>query len=309
MNKKIIEFCSQHDLQVEGNNAYGIINGFEVTLRYEALNNISPIYVAIAFFADDDKRQIILNKITNLKMKIILAPSGYGISFGLNDLTIKRALIKLENVINNIIDILVSNDAKGIGYCPLCGEETNEENKKTCNIAFGRITLNVNCFNNLNESIKKSQDEYENMPNNYLKGFAGILLGAIAGVASFILLSFIGYISAISSLISIVLGIFLYKKFGGKPNKIMILMSVLVTIATMLLTIFGLYYLSATAYVYEQGLSFKGLDAFNYCMNEIDGFKAEFISNVTFTIFFTLISCVIISLRLLKSIKKPTYIK
>ncbi len=308
MNKKIAALCEQNNLQVIGNDAYGINKGYETNLFYNQFDR-TPIRVSIAFYATEEQRQEIVNKISSFQLGIILTPSMYGISFGLNGLTLNGALKKLQEALDKIIEILNSSEVKGYGYCPLCGNEINEENKKTCTIAFGKITLEEACFNNINEMIKKSNEEFDKMPNNYLKGFAGVLLGALAGMVSCVIFFFLGFISAFSGFISIILGTFLYKKFGGKPNKMMIIMSCLVTIVAMALTVFVLYYLAATGIAYEQGLSLKGMEAFNYCMNETEGFKGEFTSNLIMILVFTLISCGYEVYALLRSIKRVNEIK
>ena len=83
--------------------------------------------------------------------------------------------------------------------------------------------------------MRKKDKNFEETPNNYGKGVLGLLLGALIGAVSYVILFMLGFISAISAFLSIMLGSLFYKKFGGKPNKVMVVMAALISVASLLL--------------------------------------------------------------------------
>lgn len=304
MNKKIAEYCASHNLKVTKNNAYGITNNYETNLIVRILDNVAPVTVHFSCYTNFEQQKAILNSIRDEKIKS--ATYGfdvYGLWVGLNDITVGKLMARMSTIMNIITASLYANEAKGIGYCPVCGDEINEENSKVYDIDGCNITLDEKCVQNINAVIHQENKDFEKAPNNYLKGFLGALIGAIVGVVSFIIIFYLGFISAISAFVSIFLGAFLYKKLGGKPNKGMILIVTSVSIVSLLLTVFIIYLLAAIGLASSYGFDSTGLAAFANMMT-IRDFKAEFTSNMLMTALFTLLGSGYEVYALYKSIKR-----
>ena len=161
----------------------------------------------------------------------------------------------------------------------------------------------------INSTIEKINEDYKNSPNNYLRGFFGILIGAILGFVLALILGHFGYISSLAPFISIIFGIFLYKKFGGKQNAVMIIISFITTIIFIAGASLLTYVLTANDLVADAGLIYKGFDALSYCLENSSEFKRFFISDLVLSVVFALFAEGISIYSLIKTIKRPKHLK
>lgn len=292
MNKLINEFCIKRNLTVENNNyAHGFIMNYETNLFYIPLDNVAPVRIFISCFLPDDKKEIVSKQIIDLKQKYLkLDFTPYGLVIGLNAITLKKLMADIDNILDSVYNILIANEVLDSAYCPICGNKLDEANSYVANVAFGKVTIDNDCKEKINQTIEKENKEFDDAPNNYLKGFAGALIGALISAVAFIVLYMIGFISAITSFLSIYLGIIFYKKLGGKPNKTMVLIVTVVTVIVMALTICGIYVYAANLLASDYGYTSSGINAFVDMMN-VDDFRKEFSSNAAMTVLFTLLGC------------------
>lgn len=308
MNKKIEQYFSQKGFNLNKNYGYGQINGYEVNLLYNSMNNVAPVSFIVSFFALENDKMRIIEELNNANIKFLQYQSNeLGMIFGINDFTVGALIKKLDSILDTIFTILKNNNALPQQYCPICGKELLEDFKlyrvNDCN-----YTLHNECANEIKDSFEEENQEYVQMPNNYLKGFFGALIGAGVGAISFIIIFFLGFISSISSFISVFLGSFLYKKFGGKPNYIMVIMTSVLTIVILLLTVYLLYGLAAVGYSYEEGLTLSMGEAFKHMMNNSD-FASEFTTNIIMTLLFAIIGAGYEVYGLIKGLHKKQTIK
>lgn len=308
MNKKLQEFCVNHGLEVKGNEAYGVYKNYEINLIYNVMSNSAPVAFYISFYASENDKLNMLQSLKNEKIKFLqYQADGFGMLFGLNDFTVGGLIKKLEGILNRIIAIIEQNSGKPSEYCPMCGEEHTEESK-VYKVNDCHFKLHANCVKELNNAIEEENAEFEEAPNNYVKGFVGALIGAVVGVISYIVFFFLNFISALSPFISIILGAKLYQKFGGKPNKVMIIMISLLTIASLLLTAYALHAMAAVGFAYEAGLQMSGVEAMEYMMQDAE-FAAAFRSNMIMTVIFTLLGAGYEIFVLAKGIKRTQKVK
>lgn len=309
MNKKLKVYFEQLGLKVEGNSAHGNLKGYEVSTNVVMLDTISPVKMHVSFYASDEVKNLIANDLKELKLKnFTFGTDLYGISLGFNDpLTVGKLLKRMPEMLDKIFAVFDKHEVKGLGYCPLCGEELPQEAKKY-RIDWSLISIDDNCINNLNQVIEAENNDFKAAPNNYVKGTFGALLGALVGAVAFVILFLIGYVSAITSLIAILLGTYLYKKLGGKPNAVMVVIVSITSIASMLLTLWGLYIILAQALVFDYNFSSTGMQAFNDMMT-IPEFKSEFTTNLLMTFVFTILGVVYQIGQLSKSVKRQGKIK
>lgn len=309
MNKKIKTYFESLGLSIQGNNAYGTIRGYEVSANVAMLDTVSPIKIHVNFYMPIQVKVQMASEIRALAYKhFVIDLDMYGVSLGFNDpLTVGKLLNRMPDMMNNIFNAFDKYEAKGIGYCPICGDVL-QENSKQYSLDWALVTMDNSCVANINRSIVNENNSFASAPNNYLKGTLGALLGACVGVVAFVILFFIGYISALTSFIAIILGAFLYKKFGGKQDKVMVLIVSLVSVLSMVLTIFGIYVLASQGLASEFGFHSSGFQAFKDMMT-IAEFSKEFKTNLLMTILYTFIGVAYEAYSLNKSVKRQGEIK
>lgn len=196
---------------------------------------------------------------------------------------------RIDSVIETITQVITENGGQGLGYCPVTGIELNSDNIILCNINNAKVTLSLEGQGLINNEIQIENARFDNTPRNYLRGFGGIFIGTVVGVVIFIILFILGVVSAWSSLIAMVLGTYLYKKFGGRQDKVMGFMSSITTFVSFILTIYIIYVLTANGLAVTDGLGLVGIDAFKFYIEADIKFKGEFYNNLMLTIVFTLI--------------------
>lgn len=227
----------------------------------------------------------------------------YGLWIGLDDMTAGKVADRTVRTINEVLGMLSNNGALGVGYCPVCGGYATAENSSTRNIDGLYITLDNDCVNMINESITQENLEFENAPNNYFKGFLGALIGAVAGAVVAIILNIIGFYAGISSFISVFVGILLYQKFGGKPNKMMLVIVTVTTFVMMVVAVLGIYITLAVGIATEYGVSIGAIEAFKACMQD-EEFSRAFYADLAMTLLFTVIGCVTEIVKTSRKIKR-----
>lgn len=303
MNKKLEQYCNNNNLQIDGNIGYGTYNGYEMNIAYHALDNVTPIHIHISFYANIQNKRAIYQRIVEQKIKYLKAElDEFGVAIGLNGFTLNSILNNLNNTLYLITDIIKENDGKNAEYCPVCGKEFGEE-AKVYDVKGIKVKLDPECVTSINEAIEVGNKNFEEAPNNYAKGLVGLLLGALIGVASFVVLFMLGFISAISAFLSIMLGSLFYKKFGGKPNMVMVLMATGITVVALVLTVFMIYLSSASLLASAYGFSSTGMEAFSDMMT-VSEFSTEFTYNLIMTIVFTALGAGYEVYSLAKSVKR-----
>lgn len=304
MNKKFVEFCTNYGMTIQGNIAYGTMNGYETNAKLIMLDNVAPLRIHISFYATDAQKQAIGAAIRNLALKFFrMEFTPYGLILGFNDITLRALLKRLPGVLDSIFAILSENGAKTSEACPVCGNQLDKETAKKCNVDGLTITIDSDCVNTINTVISAENKDFDEAPNNYLKGFCGALIGGLVGVAISVLLYLVGLVSSISAFVSIVLGAFLYQKFHGKPNKGMIVIVTLTTFVLLAATVPAIYIIAAGIAANEIGVSISAIEAFKICMQD-DEFARMFYSDLALIVLFTVIGSVFQIITLIKKIKR-----
>lgn len=298
MHKTFKEFFEQKSLSIRGNGAHGILNGYET--NYVITNNV---FFHIAFYSTEDQKNAIANAvkiITDKNTQYAFDKFGVAISVT-NMLTMGKTAEKVIKLSDDIGNILKENGALGAGYCPVCGRYTTEENSSVRNVDGLLITIDNDCVSQINEAILQENLEFENAPNNYVKGFFGALIGAAAGAIVAIILNIIGFYAGISSFVSVFVGILLYKKFGGKPNKMMLVIVTVTTFVTMIVAVMLIYLLAAVGLTEGR---YGMFEAFSVCMSYEEGFSESFIADMAMTLLFTVVGCVSEIVKTARAIKR-----
>lgn len=255
MNKNLVELFKGYGMSIDGNRAYGIVKGYEVSMYMKTFDNVTPFRMHFAFYANDDQKRGIENLMSNIDIRGVKGFTKFGLELGMNDLTVGRLAKRLPAIIDGLLNAISANGALGFGYCPVCGKQTEEGNVKKCRIDGFDVTVETGCVENLNAALAEENEQFKNAPNNRLRGFLGAVIGGIAGGGCVAIFYAIGIFSAISAIVSVVLGAFLYEKFGGKPNKSMLVIVAVTTLVCMYLAVFIAYLVDASLELKEVGIS------------------------------------------------------
>ena len=217
---------------------------------------------------------------------------------------------KFHKVFPIVLDILSELGALKDNACPQTGIEFDDYARLVDISQYQiKVKLSLDGIKSINENIDKSNENYNNQPNNYLRGFCGLLIGGIVGAVVAFILDLLGVISTVSPAIAIILGVYLYKKFGGKPNVVMILMSIFVTIVCIFLPSFIGYISLANELCSKGETILSGFEAFSYCLSTNSEFSRMFKAELLYNIVFTLLAVVWCAIPLFKSLKRPTNLK
>lgn len=306
MQKCITNALANYNFVYSGNNGYGRIDGYEVNVFNNPMDT-GPIF-AFSTFLPQSKKNDFITSVNSLKISLVQADAfEFGVMVKIGAMTGKQFEKKFPNVIEQILRILQELEAPKADVCPQSGETLDQENCKLAtmpNTNF-KFYLSQNAIETVNSGIEKSNEDFQNAPNNYLKGFIGIAIGAIAGIAVAFIAGLMGYITSFAPLVSIFLGVFLYKKFGGKQNHMMIIMSLGTTLVAIVGYLLALYIIVANQAVAEINLALSGFDALKFCLENSDEFKQAFVSEITTNAIFFLVAGGVSIGNLIRMIRRP----
>lgn len=305
MNKKFEEALTAYGMQINGNLAYGNVKGYETNVRINNLDNVAPFLMHISFFATEEQKAKIESEFKQAGLRFFrYSFTYYGITIGLNDITAGKLIQKLPNILVFIFNTIRANEVSGVGYCPVCGKELDMTNQKNIKVDDFTITVDEDCLNNINKNIEQENADFKNAPNNYLKGFLGALVGGVAGFAVAFILYLCGFISAISAFVAFAVGTALYKKFGGKANKIMVVIVSVTSLVFMILSVFAVYIYAAGSAASELGVTMGAFEVFAKCMTDAK-FSGMFYTDLALTIVFSIVGIVWELITVAKQIKRP----
>ena len=309
MNKYIVKALSGYKFDFEKYYGYGIINDYEVNV-YNNPIDVGPIFFISTYLSEDKKNEFV----SKLNQKKLIFVSGYAFEYGvavqIGAFTSMGFEKKFHKVFPIVLDILSELGALKDNACPQTGIEFDDYARLVDISQYQiKVKLSLDGIKSINENIDKSNENYNNQPNYYLRGFCGLLIGGIVGAVVAFFLDLLGVISTVSPAIAIILGVYLYKKFGGKPNVVMILMSIFVTIVCIFLPSFIGYISLANELCSKGETILSGFEAFSYCLSTNSEFSRMFKAELLYNIVFTLLAVVWCAIPLFKSLKRPTNLK
>ena len=307
MNKHIMNVLSKYNFTYEKNYGYGYIDGFEVNVL-DIVGDTGPMFLFSTFLNQTQKNEFVL-RVNNLKIRMVNANYfEYGVMVKIGAMTGKSFEPKFEETMPKVINILNELGAPKADICPQSGVSLETVENRVVNINGFKIKLASSAIESINSSITKENEEHELAPNNYLKGLFGIVIGGIAGVVLTIILWYLGFVTTFAPLLSIFLGIFLYKKFGGKKNWVMIAMSFIITLGFILCAFVFVYALTAQIAAAESGYTYTLFGALKYALNNSEEFSRIFYTDLALNGFFVLLAEGFSIYKLIQEIKRPKQI-
>ena len=266
-------------VEKEKNVFYGVYRGYELTL---AVNQ--QFFVHLNFFADGNvKAQAVrvFHTASNQTMKNV-GVSVYGLAATVSGMTTNSIMKKITEKLDATIAYLNANEAKGVGYCPCCGEECDL--LKTIRVNDVYVSLDDKCYNEVAKVAAVEEQHYNAQPNNYLKGFLGALLGAGIGAAAWVALYYMGFLSALTAVLAVFLGNYFYVKFGGKANNVKNIIVAGVSLVVLVLACVGIYYVEVGSVIAANNLNMTPFELI-FSDEELTGyFVYDMAMNVIFTI-------------------------
>ena len=276
----------------KGKNCFhGVYKGYDVTI------NVTNLFVVNLNFKANDKIKFEAARIfreTDTQALTKVGTVTLGIQAFVNGFTAKSALNKIVKKLDATIEWLNNNGAKCADECTNC---ECQDNLSTIKMNDVYVTVCEECKNKLVEYAEKQNEEFDNQPNNYGKGFLGALLGAVIGAVAWFILALIGYMSALTAVLGVYLGNLFYVKFGGKPTKVKTLICALVTLVVFIFICLYTYSAGAQGIMLENNIT--DMKPFEYIYS-IPEYKSAFISDMIMNVVFTLIGVVAISIDSLK---------
>lgn len=314
MFNKLTAFAEKYGLKQDGKmHYYGIMEGYETNLMSNPLSMSMPygFQMHISCHLTDEAKQELKQFEATKPMKIFKMDfTAYGIWIAFNGATTGSAIKGLEATLPQIYAILSKHSIKGYEYCPVCGEPLSADQSQKISVYDHTITLDKECGGKVENYVAKEKASYAATPNNVKKGIWGALIGAAAAVVLTVILFYINIVSAWCPILGIVLGTFLYKKFGGKANGLMIGVCFGLNLVFQLLAIFLLHVSIADGLAVTKGISERGFEAFNYFIGSSDlvtedkkTFAQVFSYNMFLSAAFCILGCVLASIDVFRKAK------
>ena len=306
MQKYVTNLLSSYDFTYDKKHGYGHIAGYEVNV----LSNVmapGPLFM-FSTYASVEKKTSIVNRIRALNIKYLTADQfDYGVWVIIGAFTSKKFKQDAPATLEKVIRILEEAEAPKADICPKTGKPLDELDSKIVSIPDTplKLRLSPDGIAAVNQQIDKENQEFTDTPNNYLKGFFGVLIDAVAGLLLMIIIRLIGFYSAIAAAASIYLGVFLYKKFGGKPNVVMIVMSLATTIVFVMAALLVMYVLAANGLAIQEGIAERGMQAVRYYWNNNTQFRREFTLDLIIGAALSVVAEISMAISLIRSISRP----
>lgn len=304
MNKKLAAALQQHGMTVTGNSAYGTVHGYEMSLRAPSPMEQSAYFLHVSFYASEEKKQEAANEIARFGNKLRVENSAYGLTITLPQpvFTLNPLIEAIGVLFEKLPALFKQKEIPGADVCPYDGNPMTE-NSKRCVMNGFFVTLNNDCIGSINKAIEEENRLFANAPNNYLQGICGALVGGVVGAALVIALYFMEYVASISAIIAVMLGAFLYRKFGGKPNAVMI---VIVSVISLIFILIGYYAAVIIDIISEFSLDFgSAVELLNLNLAENPEFSKLFYTNLALLLVFTALGIGVMIFSLVRQIKRP----
>lgn len=297
MNKFLSAFCAENGIDCEKTNFYGELKGFQVSGTVVGSN----ITVAVNVHIDEAERTQIAdwlggNKRTYSLNQFSVDENGfYSVIYAFN--APKKCVAYLENAIEYLVSF------KQPHCCPFCGNELSED-KRLVGIGANKMYAHEKCFDEYCERVRNNEIQTASAPNNYLKGTLGALAGCLVGAILYVIFySIVGVISWICALIGSLLAAFLWDKFGGKNDKIKIIIIWVITIVLITIAMFISYLIVVNTELAKEGLEGESTFEWFKLLLQIDEFRLAVIRDTVLSYVLLIVGNVWTTINLIRSQK------
>ena len=243
--KELDQLIEKYNLQTQNKIYFGTINNYQICFKVDAFSALSCVG-QISCFLDNRIEEINSILKDNSKELGLLnyKVDDDNILIVMKAFTMKGAVKNLEKSLDFITNKLIELGFDG-SKCPECGKDLVESKE----LSYLNPLVNTNfpmhvcedCYNHILEEENKKEEEYKNLPNNYLKGTLGAFIGALLGGMAWIIVGLFGYVATIIAFLISFLGSYGYDLMKGKKNKIKLLIVSIVSVFVIILSTLILY--------------------------------------------------------------------
>jgi len=276
MNSQIKNLFLSMNLEIKGNVASGLIDNINVRFIYKDTTTGPYMKFMFVGYLDVDKKAGLIDELQKDFINFDYSYNQFCILCDLNNLSIEQSLIVIPNMIEKTISKLKENNFLSNGYCPYYGSVLNEADSVTLSKDYYNIKVSKECKNVIEGTKAEAKRAYSERKKHYLKGSLGALIGGIVGAIIYIIFNQLNVITSISGSVAFLLGSFLFVKFGGKPDYIMVLIVTLTSVIFILGTFYVEYLYEAHKIFNSAELNLNWFDAFDLCYKLIPQFKEDF---------------------------------
>ena len=297
MNKILNEFLNSHSFTNDPKTGfYGKLNGFQISGSVNQMTgstctvnvhlNEDAAEKVAAWVEENKKKYGILNPVytTNSVSCMINPPFG----------PVKKYIAFMEDITAFLKDVTATD------CCPFCGETLEGSEDIRLVGTYGRMFhAHEHCFDEYTEQVKSGEIKEAQAPNNTLRGLLGAILGSLAGCIIWALMFlFTDYFVVIVAFLISMGAAFMWGKFGGKNNKIKIVVIWAVSIIMMLLTMLASYLIFVAVSV--DGNVFEN---FIYNLQVTPSFRSLVIVDTLISFVFIIVANVYMTINVLKTQK------
>lgn len=231
------EFAAEHGLTLGRHCCYGVYGGYRVHIKYRAMGNPACLITVVTDtkgrdkqlekFLEKNKKELKLTNYGVVGIGLMVAPQLYANIFR-----------QIGEILDKIIRYLKREEYPGADICPYCGTPLGEHpvDMWESDIPF---QAHAACYERAFSSVREKERLEAEIPDKKLLGSGGVLLGALGGCVVFILMFIWWNFAAVAAAVGVLLGGWLYGKFGGKNTPFKIVVSA----ALPLVLTYGVYLL------------------------------------------------------------------
>lgn len=286
--KGLKDYAAEKGLKVAEGVAYGVINGYMVTLKEGY--GIKEVSVSCAV-TDETARKITeylqskdavkLYRVQNFKVM------REGIVLEISDTV--GTMKKIKALLEFLPNFLRTNGALADGFCTACGNAIEPGQPSRIVLINGMAhRVHEGCASGLMERANVEQVRHEVEDKNLGKGILGAVLGALLGSIVWAVVYYIGYLSAIAGFAIGALAVKGYEKMGGKPCKEKM---PVVLVLTILGVAFG-QYISYVFMGFMEGFGVYGSLVYQFYLFSDSEFASAYIFDIVLGIFFAILGVV-----------------
>ena len=304
MKKQLEQFAAEHTLSLNKNDMYGSYNGYQVSIRWGNIWTSSAFYVGFHVNLGNKANEVINWLTISQKKELRIANvtiDGSGFYCIFTNMTLGSSLKKAHTVLYAVTEYLKAQGIPG-DVCPYCGLPMEE--KKLVEDNFCLFNAHEACFASKLSQVQDAETAEASMPNNYLKGFLGALLGGFVGMLIFWGLFQLGFLASISSLVGALVGSLLYTKFGGKNNKMKIVIIAVVVFVLTAAAFFLCYLQVVRDAMTEAGVYGSTIEMLSYLLETNQEIRAAFWGDFAMSIVFTIVGIVVVAMSMVRQQKK-----
>ncbi|MDE5546839.1 MAG: hypothetical protein K2I88_05190 [Anaeroplasmataceae bacterium] len=289
MNKKLITFLTENNFTIESESAYSYVNEYQVSISQERTQNAlyGGMSTIIQVFSHLEAEQLpsIQAFIKENKRTMHL------IRYEVTELGVCIAVMNhfdtLMDTIQRITNYLNSQNTKNKEYCPITGEVLDEATKRKLYYNDFIVFLNEGSVELLNAQIEKAEQDFQNAPNNYLKGTLGAIVGGALGAIVWVVLGALAGVMSgwIAFLIAILAGLG-YDKMKGKATNMKFVIAAIVTLCYVVISMLLVYILIVKSVMAENGLEGNPLTVLFELIELDDEIKSGFITDMILAVVF-----------------------